>query len=460
MKDICKRNLVFISHATPEDNDFTLWLSTRLKLLGYEVWSDVTQLFGGEKWWDDIEEAVHNSTIKFVIVITKTSLTKPGVQREVELALDAESKHKLPNFIIPIIIDDSEFGGQPYGMSERNIIPFSRGWGFGLERLIERLERDNTPKELHDYDLGAVLAAIREPSTIVEFAEDIATSNLLAIEHVPQELNFYRLPGDVKLWRKQLATCPYGWFEWAGMLATFAGIEDLSKFLPKHVILTKSPVLKLEDVIAKSQRNHSSFLRNEVFKKVNFLISEAWNQTLNEKGLHKYELANGRLSWFFPAIDKYKGRVEFADQYGTVRRKVVQGFSAKNKVYWHYAIEIKVQFGVMPKVCLIPHVVFTEDGLNPISDSAKMHRLRRGFCKSWWNDRWRDLLLLYLYLLSEGGTEITLDVGNNRFIRLSSRPQFMTMAYKLTTQEIGEQQEDEEGDVEVNLMEFGDDYDE
>ena len=71
-----RRSLVFISHATPEDNEFTYWLSTRLKLLGYEVWSDVTQLFGGEKWWNDIEEAVDKFTIKFILVITKTSLSK------------------------------------------------------------------------------------------------------------------------------------------------------------------------------------------------------------------------------------------------------------------------------------------------------------------------------------------------------------------------------------------------
>ncbi|MHB1565857.1 MAG: toll/interleukin-1 receptor domain-containing protein [Acidiferrobacter sp.] len=43
-----KRTLIFISHATPEDNDFTLWLGARLASAGYSVWSDVTKLIGGE----------------------------------------------------------------------------------------------------------------------------------------------------------------------------------------------------------------------------------------------------------------------------------------------------------------------------------------------------------------------------------------------------------------------------
>ena len=126
-----KKALIFISHATLEANVFTLWLSTRLKLLGYEGCSDVTQLFGGKKWWYDIEESVDLYTCKFIIVITRTSLSKPGVRREVELALEAEEKYQLPNFIIPIIIDDSCFGGQPYGLSERNIIP---GFTFNEKR--------------------------------------------------------------------------------------------------------------------------------------------------------------------------------------------------------------------------------------------------------------------------------------------------------------------------------------
>ena len=38
------RNKIFISHATPDDNDFTKWLSLKLIGLGYEVWCDVLYL--------------------------------------------------------------------------------------------------------------------------------------------------------------------------------------------------------------------------------------------------------------------------------------------------------------------------------------------------------------------------------------------------------------------------------
>lgn len=42
-----QRDTVFISHAYPEDNQFTLWLALRLAREGYPVWCDLTKLLGG-----------------------------------------------------------------------------------------------------------------------------------------------------------------------------------------------------------------------------------------------------------------------------------------------------------------------------------------------------------------------------------------------------------------------------
>lgn len=52
------RQLVFLSHANPEDNEIAGWFSARLAAHGYQVWSDITRLIGGEVIWDTIEEAI------------------------------------------------------------------------------------------------------------------------------------------------------------------------------------------------------------------------------------------------------------------------------------------------------------------------------------------------------------------------------------------------------------------
>jgi hypothetical protein len=35
-----KRDTVFVTHAAPQDNEFALWLSSKLSLAGYKVWVD------------------------------------------------------------------------------------------------------------------------------------------------------------------------------------------------------------------------------------------------------------------------------------------------------------------------------------------------------------------------------------------------------------------------------------
>lgn len=53
-----KRDTIFISHATPDDNDFVRWLGTRLTGHGYKVWADLFELRGGTPFWNSIEEAL------------------------------------------------------------------------------------------------------------------------------------------------------------------------------------------------------------------------------------------------------------------------------------------------------------------------------------------------------------------------------------------------------------------
>ena len=60
-----ERKAIFISHASPEDNPFTLWLGAKLAALGYEVWADVLRLTGGEDWRRKLENAIRERACKY-----------------------------------------------------------------------------------------------------------------------------------------------------------------------------------------------------------------------------------------------------------------------------------------------------------------------------------------------------------------------------------------------------------
>jgi len=74
-----EKNLIFISHANPADNDAALWLASKLSLEGYFVWTDLTHLFGGDIFWDNIEDALRNHTSKFVLLVSNNSQNAQGV---------------------------------------------------------------------------------------------------------------------------------------------------------------------------------------------------------------------------------------------------------------------------------------------------------------------------------------------------------------------------------------------
>ena len=65
------RDAIFISHANPEDNAFTVWLGARLTAAGYEVWADVLRLRGGQDWQRLLEDALRHRACKVLLVGTE-----------------------------------------------------------------------------------------------------------------------------------------------------------------------------------------------------------------------------------------------------------------------------------------------------------------------------------------------------------------------------------------------------
>src|SRR2546421_855711 len=100
------REYLFVSHASPEDNVFSLWLALQLAKEGYPVWCDLTKLLGGEETWSDIEKVIRNDTLKFIYVVSKTSNTKKGPLKELTVAENVARDSGLEEFVIPVLVDD------------------------------------------------------------------------------------------------------------------------------------------------------------------------------------------------------------------------------------------------------------------------------------------------------------------------------------------------------------------
>jgi hypothetical protein len=86
------REALFISHASPEDNAFTLWLGAKLTALGYEVFADVLRLRGGDDWERILENAIRAKAAKVLLVATPHGVQKQGVRNEITIATQTAKK--------------------------------------------------------------------------------------------------------------------------------------------------------------------------------------------------------------------------------------------------------------------------------------------------------------------------------------------------------------------------------
>ncbi len=195
---------------------------------------------------------------------------------------------------------------------------------------------------------------------------------------------------------------------------------DLQQDLASQVNLTKTYRIKTDDFLIGQPAELPGLVRREAYKITTSLLRQAWNLSMERQGLRSFETASGHLAWYMPKGFLEGDRVEFVDESGKRRRKSLVGWSERRKVFWHFAVEARPILGEFPHFILKQHVIFTPDGFSPVDSKGRMHLLRRRFCRSRWNDRWRDLLIAFVFWLSRSG-ECILDVGMNSKIQLQQK---------------------------------------
>lgn len=410
------RNLIFISHATPQDNDFTLWLGARLASAGYTVWSDVTKLIGGETHWDTIEDAIREHSIKVISICSNASVSKKGFKDELSLALAVERQHGFTDFVIPVRLDGLAYSSFPAEIIRRNGIDFSQAWQDGLGKLLKKLDVDNVPRlSATDTDaLSEWSKSLLQIDRDVTADDETLLGNMLPVLQAPVAINIHQLKPGVSLPDTGLLAWPSETrSQWTFSFAPLdrcdsACFEHCSQIELTHFLNGGGVALSIG--------------RQDAHNIVSSILRQAWGQFAERKGLQGQAFANGRVGYFLPAEDDGGKRISFKGPTGIAGSRALYGFSHKNNVYWHYAPELLPVLGKMLSFSVVPHVIFTEDGRTPLSDTARAHRLRRRFCKSWWQDRWRDLMLAYLTHLSGGEGAIKLPLSESFDLTLCAHP--------------------------------------
>jgi len=419
---IQRRNVIFISHASPEDNDFVMWLATHLACAGYSVWSDVTKLLGGEVFWDTIEEGIRYQSAKVVVALSRRAQSKQGVLDEVNLAVSVERTSGLKGFVVPVRIDDLPFDQVRANLARKNVIDFCANWATGLAQLLESFEREGVPR-VNLQGAGNIgewcRSHLQARATIVQQPE-LLQSNWLTILVLPEYILFHQINVRLESIDEIAGALGHPHFRYLRLIGGFAEAEDFQSTLAAKVSFSESYRIPVQRFLTGHPDELPGLEGRQARNFVTSLVRQAWDNEAAKRGLKSYETASGALVWFLPKGLIEDDRVHFSDGRGKRRRKLLVGRSEHRQVYWHFGVEAKPFLGRVPRIVLRPHVVFSADGINPLDSKVRMHVLRRSFCKNWWNDRWRDLILGFVSWFSAGDKVISLQVGCSASIGLSS----------------------------------------
>lgn len=430
------RDTIFISHATPEDNDFTIWIASRLELSGYKVWIDKEGLLGGEKIWAEIDNAIRNLAQKVLLVYSENicynkepGKLKTGISDEIELCKSISKKESLKDFIIPCKIDYSEYdlfvGANTYAH-----INFADNWAEGFKTLLKKLERDKALKDNNLID-----------STFVDWYEnkyisdckiinrkELYYSSWWSVKDIPNKfflLKFENL-GQAQAVYSNNKNIPIG--KISNVLTTFEPSlnclitkeDETFNIFPKEIfeIDLNKVLFDYESDSFPTKRdleNHFKKLLTQIF----FFITK-------NKGLWKYELANKQFAYYYRQYLLKNDTVEFRFPYRSnksrPKRKSLLG-NAKNVGKWHFAMSAKPLLFPYVGYSLKSHLIFTEDGFKAIEDKEKMHSLRRGKGKRFFNEEWRDLELAFIQGLQNSDLEISVSVNSTQLLKMNLYPE-------------------------------------
>jgi TIR domain len=194
------RQALFISHANPEDNAFTLWLGAKLTALGYQVFAD--RLRGGDDWERILEDAIRNKATKFLLVATPHGVQKQGVRNEITIATETAKRIGDKTFIVPLRLAAFD---APLLIAHAQYIDFSKGWAQGFTELLTLLSDIEELKTLTNANADTWRSVQLKDARSISSASERLVSNWLPIESLPKCLVFYDFKGGISLGKAQKA---------------------------------------------------------------------------------------------------------------------------------------------------------------------------------------------------------------------------------------------------------------
>jgi len=358
-----------------------------------------------------------------LLAATPVAVDKQGVRNEIRIASETGKKIGDNDFIVPLRLEAFD---APLGIAHAQWIDFSKGWQQGLSELLDLLQPEKaivppvTPNNA-DFWRGLQLKDARAvgpgPETLI--------SNWLAIEALPPVVHFYDFKSGIVIGAaekaKNDATIPLAAHK-RGFLS-FAQQHELQDYFGPDLPVDHIAEMPTGDFLDNGWPDQG-LRAGDARRKFADMARRAIDNFFDSKSLLPFEIANGHNAWWPPLSEPLKSMISFAWPGIPAGRRQIIGHSDKRSFYWHYGVVCTARSAPFRHIRVAARVIFTSNGRDIYGDAARLHRLRRSFCKAWRNDKWRDLLLTFWHWISGGAEFVDVPFGEdeNMRLRLPSMP--------------------------------------
>lgn len=421
-----RRKTVFISKATPGDDEFVLWIAPRLEAAGYTVFADILSLEPGDRWRKQVTGTLQNKAIKMLLCCRDSTLEKNGVQEEIGIAEDLVKELNDPRFIIPLRLEKFK---KVFGIGELQYVDFVGSWAGGLRDLLDTLERQGVPRSTDKIAINPNWENYKKRLALkIEEAPEILTANWLRISGLPELIRYYQPPGaiDHSLMERTCGEGPIPAEVYLRGFFSFAAPDEVESAFAAVGRFVVHSQHQLSELLEKGSESPNIRPR-EVQNLVSSMFRRGWENLCRAKGLQQY--AFSKQFGFHVTKDQLPlGKKIPWGRQGQRRSSMLRN-SASGKV-WQYGVSASPYFWPFPHFRIKSRVLFAElagkEAGAIFEDVEQQHRLRRSVCKGWRNKAWHGRFMAFLELLAGQSPHIELPLGGSSTLKLDASPVLVT----------------------------------
>ena len=399
------KKLIFISHAQPEDDYLAIWLASKLRLLGYDVWVDKDNLKKGDAFWNEIELKMKNESLRFIPLVSQAYIDKSLNKNTgvfLEVSLSKVISKKIQNYVLPLKVDGCSFDDFPISILPLDTIDFSINWGKGLKEIIEEFELQGIPNSnVTNNVLNQWFKYLKIQGEVLN-RSDFYGSNWLP-SSLPKTIFIYRFLGDYK---KNLKEIPFAHKQDKDYILGFFDNQGLNLQTEYKEIISLADFLSYENYRLESGETiidtkfHFTQLMNNSLDKFFYLHEniKCWNRKGKEKIYYTKKPPKESGAYPFKIGDRKGWR--------TLKGK-------KGNVFWNYSLSFNFQLYPFPHFVANPHILISDEkGFK--DDDIKS---RRSIPKGWFNRHWYDRIFAFMNYVNGGSDSryLTIESGKEEF---------------------------------------------